>query len=300
MKNIRLLVVLILGISVATLTCERNQDEMIQKTLAALPATQKSGLPEVTAAEPANAATSVARSIVISLAFGTKVNIWSVESGFSLAKISNGSLVSGAFTWNQGTSLTFTPSSNLEYNTDYRITVNGLTVLGKNLVTYTSTFKTANDGTVPTVLSSGPANGVAAGPITVAVAWSEPMNQSLVEANCLYDGVPCQLVNLTWSGNTLNYTRTVSCGETHTLTLNGVEDATGTPVSYSKTFTTVSCCTNVYPDCCVGSTSVCNSCCWEETGCCGCACVYPPCGACNSAGCASNDCGRCGSSMQCL
>lgn len=282
------------------LTCKGQQEEMVQKSISALPTSQKTGVPEVTAAEPANGATSVSRTISIALAFGTKVNIFSVESGFSLVKVSNGSNITGAFTWNQGTSLAFTPASILEYNTEYRISVSGQTILGKTLVPYASTFRTANDGTVPIVNSSYPANGVAAGPLIISIAWSEPMNTALVEANCLYDGVPCNLVNLSWSGNTLNYNTNISCGETHTLSLNNVEDATGTPASYSKTFTTVSCCTNVYPDCCVGSVSVCNSCCWEETGCCGCACVYPPCGACHPAGCANNDCGKCGSSMQCL
>ena len=296
----RLVMIAILSSAIIGLKCKGQQDEMVQKSISALPANQKNGVPEVTAADPVNGATSVSRSISIALAFGTKVNIFSVESGFSLKKISNGISVSGAFTWNQGTSLVFTPSAILEYNTEYRVSLNGQTILGQALVPYTSTFRTANDGTVPTVNSSAPANGVAAGPIVVSVAWSEPMNTALVEANCMYDGAPCILANLSWSGNTMNYSTTVACGQTHTLTLNSVEDATGTAASYAKTFTTVSCCTNVYPDCCVGSVSVCNSCCWEETGCCGCACVFPPCGACHPAGCASNDCGKCGSSMQCL
>lgn len=241
----------------ASLTCNSESGEINQKSITALPTNQKSGLPEVTAAEPANASTSIARSAVVALAFGTKVNTASVEAAFALVRVNDGSAIAGSFAWNQGTSFIYTPATLLEYNTDYRVTVGGLTSVGKSLVSFTSTFKTANDGTVPTVVSSAPANGVAAGPIVVSVTWSEAMNSAIVAANCTYDGVICNPANISWAANTFNYMEVAACGQTHTLTFTNAEDATGTPVTYTKTFTTVPCCSNVYPDCCTSSFQQC-------------------------------------------
>lgn len=223
--------------------CGSDAGEMNQKTITALPSNQKSGLPEVSSIQPVDAATSISLTTTIAIAFGTKVNVATVETNFSVRRISDNSLIAGTFAWNQGTSFIFTPAASLDYNTNYRITISGKTAVGNDLVPYTSTFKTANDGTTPTVLSAGPANGVAAGAIVVSINWSEAMNQSIAAMNCTYDGLACNGANLSWTGNTMNYSEAVACGQSHTLALTYVEDITGTPSSYTKSFATTPCCT---------------------------------------------------------
>lgn len=229
------------GLVIFALTCSHQQDEMVQKSISALPTAQKSGLAEVVFAEPAAGATGVQREAGILLAFGTKVNTTSVQSGFSVTRVSDGTIVAGTFTWQQGTTLTFTPSSLLAYSTDYQLTVNGLTSLGKNLIPYAATFRTGHDGTIPTVIASTPGNGTSEGTTIVSVTWSEAMNVAATNASCTFNGVPCTVGNLTWMGNNVTYTTTAVCGQTNNLAFVNAEDVSGAPVTYTKTFTSAPC-----------------------------------------------------------
>ena len=233
---------IILGtVSAIALTCAHQQDELVQKSMSALPTTQKSGLAEVVLAEPAAGATGIPRNAKVLIAFGTKVNTSSVEAGFLLVRLRDCSAISGVFSWQPGTTLTFTPASLFDYSTDYQITVNGATTLGKSLTSYSATFKTGHDGTIPTVISSAPGNGTAEGTTIISVTWSEAMNITTTNSSCTFNGVSCTIGNLAWSGNTVSYTTTAVCGQTNNLVFTGAADLSGAPASVTKTFTSAPC-----------------------------------------------------------
>lgn len=223
------------------LNCAHQQDEMVQKSITALPATQKAGLAEVVLADPANGAVGIQRNANIQLAFGTKMNVNSIESGFTLVRVSDGTPVSGVFTWQQGTTLTFAPAALLNYSTDYQIIVNGLTAVGKSLLPFVATFRTGHDGTIPTMTASSPGNGISEGTTLVSVTWSEAMNTATTNASCTFNGVPCTVGNLVWSGNTVTYTTTVVCGQTNNLIFTNAEDISGAPATVTQSFTSAPC-----------------------------------------------------------
>lgn len=253
MKNYRFCSYLVLCLM--AVQCSGEGSEINQKTLSALPINQKSGLPEVILANPPSGTNNVPKNTPITIVFGTRVNTSSVESAFVLRKTSDNSIVPGSFSWNMGTTFTFTPASLLDFGENYQISISGAkTALGKDLTAYNSVFKVGNDGIPPTVVTSAPGDGVGPGPVVVSLDWSELINEAIALANCVFDGVPCNATDVTWTGNTMKYNTNVACDQTHTLSFGYIEDATGTPTSYAKTFSTA-------------ATTICKSCDFD-TGCC--------------------------------
>ncbi len=83
--------------------------------------------PRVTDSDPINGATDVPTSTSITIVFSTPMNTTSVENYFSMyPSASPGAIVDGSFAWYDGaTRLVFTPSSSLEYKTDYTVKITG-------------------------------------------------------------------------------------------------------------------------------------------------------------------------------
>jgi serine protease AprX len=80
--------------------------------------------PAVSLVSPADGATSVDRSTNVTVTFSEPMDKASVQSAFSLTRTSDGSPVSGTFSWS-GNAMTFHPSADLDATTQYTARVAG-------------------------------------------------------------------------------------------------------------------------------------------------------------------------------
>ncbi|MDP9037712.1 MAG: Ig-like domain-containing protein [Acidobacteriota bacterium] len=138
--------------------------------------------PTVVSTVPANAATGVPASQVVSATFSTAMNPGSIN-GTTFKVSSAGGAVAGTVTYS-GTVATFTPTAPLAYNTLYTgtITTGAVDVAGDPLAAnYVWSFTTAIR---PAVVSTVPLNGATGVPINQALSatFSKPMNCATLTA----------------------------------------------------------------------------------------------------------------------
>lgn len=251
----------------------------------------------------------------VTIEFNQLMNRTSTEAAFRLIRRSDNAIISGIFSWTTSGGhdfLHWSPPAGtpLDYSTIYDVTLSAIarnaaaTPLGVNIVPVYS-FTTGNDGVSAgyVISPTNNASGVDLS-VTVSVIWSEPMNKSTAQsAFCLFNGTSCVAGSFSWSGNTMNFTPssnlTPNTGYYPRIS-DQAKDSTGTSFAGlgGTTCTAPSQCSTFVTRNCTWQ-SVCNYCSWEETGCCGCACVYPPCNPCRPGGSGYN-CSKCGSSNQCL
>jgi hypothetical protein len=144
--------------------------------------------PTVLSTSPANGATAVPITAVVTVTFSEAMDSASVATGgaFTLTATVAGTLVTGTVTYNMDTHVaTFTPSSPLSNNIGYTATITtGVKDLAGNFMAAPKVFAftTIADTTPPTVLSTSPSNGATAVPITavVTVTFSEAMDSASV------------------------------------------------------------------------------------------------------------------------
>ena len=137
---------------------------------------------------PTDGATSVAVNTSVSATFSLLMNGSTLTTDtFKLSK--EGEELAGSVTTNAETA-TFTPSTNLGYNTTYtaRVTTGAQAAnfAGTTLDNdYTWTFTTTEDADPPTVSSTNPANGAASVAInsTITATFSEAMQSSTINTN---------------------------------------------------------------------------------------------------------------------
>jgi Bacterial Ig-like domain len=144
--------------------------------------------PTVTSTVPTDGATNVAINTTVTATFSEAMDSASVATGgaFTLKATVAGTPVTGTVTYNTVTHIaTFTPSSSLSNNINYTATITtGVKDVAGNFMAATKVFAftTIADTTPPTVLSTSPANGATAVPITtvVTVTFSEAMDSASV------------------------------------------------------------------------------------------------------------------------
>lgn len=202
--------------------------------------------PTVSSTNPANNATGVAVNSAITATFSETMDASTITTGtFYVGG------VSGTVTYN-GTTATFTPSSNLSYDTAYTATVtNGAKDAAGNAVAsnYTWSFTTgvAPDTTPPTVSSTSPANNATGVAVNLAITatFSESMDAATITTSTftLIQGTMPIAGAVTYSGTTATFTPTssLSYSTTYTATITtGAKDAAGNAMvsNYSWSFTT--------------------------------------------------------------
>lgn len=202
--------------------------------------------PTVSQTSPANGATGVAINSAVSLTFSEAVDPSSVTSStFQVAG------VSGTVSLN-GTTATFTPSSNLSNNTTYNVTLTtGIKDAAGNTMAanYTCSFTTGaqTDTTPPTVSSVNPADNATGTAVNAAVTatFSETMDASTITTSTftLKQGTTPVSGTVTYNGTTATFTpsNSLSYSTTYTATITtGVKDGAGNAMvsNYAWSFTT--------------------------------------------------------------
>jgi O-glycosyl hydrolase len=215
--------------------------------------TAQAPAPTVTATTPANNATSVAVSTILTATFSQAMTASTITtSTFKLAG-PGGAAVTGTVTYDANAhAATFTPSSDLAYNTQYTATITtGVTnssgiALASN---YQWTFTTAQGSVPPTVTSTTPASSATNVDINTAITatFSEAMDSSTITSNTFkVSGGGVYLtgtVTYTSASQVATFTPSVALNynTTYTATITtGVTAADGTAMAAQKvwSFTT--------------------------------------------------------------
>jgi len=209
--------------------------------------------PTVTFTDPANTATGVAINRKISATFSEGMDPLTVTTANFTVTGPDGTPVTGTVILGATTYIaTFTPTSNLAYNTTYTATITtGAKDLAGNALAanYTWSFTTgaAPDTTPPTVSSTVPANA-ATGVSTntkISATFSEAMDPLMITTTTftLKQGATAVSGTVTYSGVTAVFTpaSNLAASTTYTATITtGAKDLAGNALAanYTWSFTT--------------------------------------------------------------
>jgi hypothetical protein len=209
--------------------------------------------PEVISTVPVNTATGVPVSQVLSATFNEPIDCTSLPyTAFTVAAAPGATSVSGTIACS-GSVATFTPASELAFNTVFTATITtGVKDLaGTSLAAnYVWRFRTVPAATLPTVISTVPTNGATGVPINQALsaAFSEAMTPSTISASTFTlkataGGSVTGAVTYTAAGSIATFTPaanlTPSTSYTATITMDA-QDLAGNALAtdYEWTFTT--------------------------------------------------------------
>jgi hypothetical protein len=198
--------------------------------------TQETTPPTVTSTSPVNNAQDVAVGTNISATFSEPMDPSTIDATTFQVTL-NGSAVSGTVNYS-GTTATFTPASDLEFNSTYAVTVTtGVQDLaGNNMTSNVSwNFTTAQETTPPEVISQNPADGATDVPVdipSIEVTFSEPMNSSTITNTTFSITLNGSSVKgkISYSGEiaSFNPDKNLEFGSTYTVTVTtGVQDLAG-------------------------------------------------------------------------
>ncbi|UCG69755.1 MAG: VCBS repeat-containing protein [Thermoplasmata archaeon] len=202
--------------------------------------------PEVSSTSPNNGATNVPLNSVISITFSRVMNTIVTE-----AVITSSPTISWSSAWTtQDTLVTFTPSANLDQNSQYSIIVGieAESTEGLNLESaYTFSFTTGSleDITSPTLVSTDPESDAidVDSQTTITITFNEPMDLAVTEsAVSISHGA---IIEKTWNadGTELSLTVSLEYTTTYTVTISdNAQDLAGNKISsgHSFSFTTES------------------------------------------------------------
>jgi methionine-rich copper-binding protein CopC len=211
--------------------------------------------PVVNSLDPANSATGVALSKIITVTFNEAMDPLTITgSTFTLKQ--GTTAVTGTVTYT-GTQASFVSSGNLLPSTVYTgtITTGAKDVAGNAMVSnYIFSFTTTAgaDVTPPTIISSDPANSATGVAITkvINVSFSEGLNATTVNSTTftMKQGTTAITGNVTYSGSTASFTPSASLAYNTTYTgtiTTGVKDVAGNALASNYTFSFT---TNATPD----------------------------------------------------
>jgi hypothetical protein len=145
-------------------------------------------VPAVISTVPVNTATGVPITQVLSATFNEPINCTSLPfTAFTVVAAPGATSVPGTIGCS-GSVATFTPATELAFNTVFTATITtGVTNLSGTplAANYVWSFRTVPAPTLPTVISTVPANGVTGVPINQALSatFSEAMNSSTISAS---------------------------------------------------------------------------------------------------------------------
>ena len=153
----------------------------------------------------------------ITLTFSEAMNTSSAQSAFSTFPGTTGS-----FSWS-GKIMTYTPDSNLTYNTTYNVIVGtgAMDLAGNNLsVPYEWNFTTMEqDMTNPTVIDYSPKGTNVSLASMISVNFTEAMDQESVQSS--FSAIPATKGSFSWNGNTVKYIpdSNLTSGTTYSVTI---------------------------------------------------------------------------------
>jgi methionine-rich copper-binding protein CopC len=202
--------------------------------------------PTVTSTDPANSATGVSVTKVVTVNFSKGMTASTLTSSTFTLKQGTTS-VTGAVAV-LGTAATFTPSASLTPNSVYTGTITtGAKDLSGNAISanYTFSFTTgaAADLTPPTVVSTTPANnatGIATSQV-ISVTFSEAMTASTINTSTftLKKGTSAVSGTVTYSGTTATFTPSaaLTVSTVYTVSIStGAKDLAGNAMTVSSTW----------------------------------------------------------------
>jgi hypothetical protein len=173
--------------------------------------------PTVTSVTPTGENQSIASAISIS--FSEEMNTTAVESAFSISPAKT-----GTFSWS-GNTLTFTPASNLSYETEYDITIStgAKDLMGNTLeLAYNWQFTTEIevDITAPTVSHVSLSGEDVEVTNKITITFSEAMNHTSVE-DAITISPSVEILDYSWSGNslTISFATDLEPGTEYTVTV---------------------------------------------------------------------------------
>ncbi|NOX37162.1 MAG: hypothetical protein GXO78_06445 [Calditrichaeota bacterium] len=199
--------------------------------------------PQVVSTNPQNGATGVEREVVIRVVFSEEVNV--PTDAFSL-KDENNNFVPGSQSI-AGAEFTFTPQDPLTFNTTYTATITtAVTDLSGNHLPqdFTFSFAVKPDDISPEVLETYPTDGDTgvAKDTDIWVKFSEPIDPASVNATTFAVSGADGNVNGNYmvDNDTARFVPdSLDWQTTYTVTLSGITDLAGNPMStYSFSFTT--------------------------------------------------------------
>ncbi|UCE36812.1 MAG: VCBS repeat-containing protein [Thermoplasmata archaeon] len=202
--------------------------------------------PVISTTSPADDATNVALNTGISITFSEAMNRTATEGAISISP----DFVWGA-TWSPGdTSVTLTPSENLDIETEYTITLDTTAVSTDDLnleLSYEFSFTTGStvDTTPPTVSSTNPASNANSVALDseITITFSESMDLTLTQTAISIS--PGSITKRTWGDGGTRVTLSVNLQPETTYTVKistNARDAAGNNIAsdYTFTFTTSS------------------------------------------------------------
>ena len=131
--------------------------------------------------------------------------------------------------------MTYTPVSNLSYNTTYNVTIGtGAKDLSGNNLNNSSEwqFITVPDTTAPEIIGNAPTGSNIPVTSRITVNFSEAMNHTSVES--AFSTSPNTTGSFSWIGNNMTYTpgSTLNFGTTYSVTIgSGAKDLAGNMLS---------------------------------------------------------------------
>jgi Bacterial Ig-like domain len=218
--------------------------------------------PAVTAVTPGNGTTNISLNSPVSAMFSESMNAGTlIAANFTVVSTVSGASAPGTVS-SSANSITFTPTSNLANNSQYRasLTTGIKDIAGNALANYNWVFTTlpplAGDTTAPVVFATSPINGAVSVPLTdsVTVTFSESMVSSSLTstsfrvANMTAGASIAGTVSV--AGNSATFAPAVNFASNTqyraTITVSAT-DLAGNPLAadYTWTFTTL---TTVVPD----------------------------------------------------
>jgi hypothetical protein len=198
-----------------------------------------SKLPTITGVSPTEENKSIASAISIS--FSEEMNTTSVESAFTITPA-----VTGTFSWS-GNTMTFTPTSDLAYETEYDITIatGAKDLMGNTLeLAYNWQFTTEIelDLTAPTVSSVSLSGEDVKVTNKIVITFSEAMNHTSVE-DAISISPSVEILDYSWNGDklTISFATDLEPGTDYTVTVGTeAEDEAGNTLAepYTEQFST--------------------------------------------------------------
>ncbi|QOY51863.1 Ig-like domain-containing protein [Candidatus Sulfurimonas baltica] len=210
-----------------------------EQTISFTTASADAEAPTVSSNSPADSAADISIGSNVTVTFNEAMDSATLNG----TNITISPAAAGAFSDN-GTTVTFNPTSNLVTNTTYTVTVGtGVTdVAGNNLASnHVFSFTTeAPDITKPTVSSKTPSNGssgVAIGS-NITVTFSEPMNSSTLNtSNVTVSGGVTGTVTDNGTTLTFNPSSNLAYSTSYTVTVStGVQDVSGNALNSNHVF----------------------------------------------------------------
>ncbi len=207
--------------------------------------------PEPISVSPSSSATNVPVNSLVTVVFGEPIDTRSARSGgFRVHDGTTGKDVVGTLSFSSdGSTLHFAPTSAFAVSRTFSVSYNGVRDLSGNYVYvsgYSFTTSFSADSTAPQVLRMNPENGYATAPRNSAltVLFDEPVQPGTGTVTLSRAGTPVSLSAQTLAnGNrrlTLVPADLLSANTTYSITISGVRDSSGNPMSgtASTTFTT--------------------------------------------------------------